>query len=60
MHLMVAMLQCFVVSYPRLHGHLVMEDGMYTLLYNPHFGLHNCKSDHASLNHVGRRVSEKF
>ena len=59
-HPMVAMVRCFVVSYPRLHGHLVMEDGIYTLLYHSHFGLHECKSDHASLNYVGLRILEMF
>ena len=48
-HPMVAMARCVVVSYPRLHGHLVMEDKILTFLYRSHFGLHDCKSDHVVL-----------
>ena len=53
-HPVVAMGHCFELSFPRLHEHPIMEDKIYTLLYHSHFGLHDCKSDHASLNHVGR------
>ena len=60
-HPIVAIVQCFVVSHPRLHRHPIMEDGNYTLLYHSHFGLDDCKSDHASLfYHVGRRILAIF
>lgn len=57
---MIAMIWCFLVSYPRLFGQLVMDDEIYVFLYHLHFGLHDFKNNHVNPNHRWHRILEQF